>query len=137
ADRSQAGRRRQMSLSSAGFILAFLALAAVFFRVPTAGGRRALFAATNAVFLWLSVGNPPSWIALAAFLLSGFAVGRLLLRTHSRGLFTGYLLVMLAAFVVLKKYDVLALLLPGSILHHPIAVVGLSYMLFRQIHFLV
>ena len=50
-----------------------------------------------------------------------------------RVLFTLYLVLLVAAFIVLKKYE----FLPRSWLEHPISIIGLSYMLFRQIHFVV
>lgn len=126
-----------MSLSSAEFILALLLLAALFFRLPAGPARRGALIVANALFLWLSLPNVPTWIALALFLGSGWGTGRLLLRRPDGALLPIYLVVMIGVFAVLKKYDVLTYLLPPSILHHPIAVIGLSYMLFRQIHFLV
>jgi D-alanyl-lipoteichoic acid acyltransferase DltB (MBOAT superfamily) len=126
-----------MSLSSAEFVLAFLCLAAFFFRLPGAQARRATFTLASGAFLFLSVPNRPTWIALAIFLLSGWWVARLLLRRPNGALLPLYFVVLVAAFVVLKQYDVLHYVLPATVLHHPIAVVGLSYMLFRQIHFLV
>jgi D-alanyl-lipoteichoic acid acyltransferase DltB (MBOAT superfamily) len=126
-----------MSLSSAEFVLAFLCLAALFFRLPGAQARRGVLTLASAAFLWSSVPNGPTWIGLAVVLLSGWWVGRRLLQRPNGALLTGYLVALVAAFVVLKQYDVLHYLLPPSILHHPIAIVGLSYMLFRQIHFLV
>ena len=40
----------------------------------------------------------------------------------------------MAVFLVLKRYEFLKLLLPVSLLSHTLTVVGISYMLFRQIH---
>jgi len=42
-----------------------------------------------------------------------------------------------AGFMVLKKYTLAGLVLPAWITDHPIGAVGLSYVLFRQIHFVV
>jgi alginate O-acetyltransferase complex protein AlgI len=126
-----------MSVCSAEFIVAFLLLAAGFFRLPSDGSRRAALALANVAFLYLSVPNWGSWIALGIFVLSGYGVGRLLLRRPSGALFFGYLAAMVATFVVIKKYDVLTPILPVAVLHHALVVVGLSYILFRQIHFLV
>jgi D-alanyl-lipoteichoic acid acyltransferase DltB (MBOAT superfamily) len=126
-----------MSVCSVEFVLALLLFAALWFRLPAGGARRAAFAAASALFLAASLPDLASAAALALFVLSGFAVGRRLLRRPSRALFVAYVAALVAAFAVLKRYEVLAFFLPGALFHHPLAVVGLSYVLFRQIQFLV
>ena len=74
---------------------------------------------------------------LAGVLLSGYFAGLWLKAHPSKLLLAGYLVALLAAFVVLKRYAFLALFLPAWLMEHPISIVGLSYMLFRQIHFVV
>ncbi len=94
-----------------------------------------------------------SWAALAIFLGSGYLMARVLRRWPSHWLFSLYLVVLVAAFVVLKQYPVLGWVLPqvwgqslleslgmpirNGVLLHVIRILGLSYMLFRQIHVLV
>ena len=84
---------------------------------------------------------------------SGYAMALLLRRRPSTWLLSGYLTLLVAAFLVLKRYPVLDWVLPpallGSplvilgipirdgVLEHVVRITGLSYMLFRQIHFLV
>lgn len=126
-----------MSVCSVEFVLALLLFAALFFRLPTAGARRAAFAGASALFLWASLPDLASAAALALFVLSGWAVATQLRRRPSRALFTAYVVLLVAAFAVLKRYDALALLLPDALFRHPLAVVGLSYVLFRQLQFLV
>jgi D-alanyl-lipoteichoic acid acyltransferase DltB (MBOAT superfamily) len=91
--------------------------------------------------------------ALAVFLLSGYVVARALQRWPSGWLLSGYAAVLVAAFLVLKQYALLDWLLPPSFMQsalsrlgipiqdaalvHLIRILGLSYMLFRQIHVLV
>ena len=102
-----------------------------------------MLASTNAgILCWASLAGraPPvalTLAALAAFLLSGYMVVIWLQRTHSLALMAGYLTLLVAAFVYLKKYTFLDALLPTQLLTHAVPIVGLSYMLFRQIHFLV
>ena len=122
-----------MSVASAEFLVAVLLLSAFFFRLPSALLRRALLAACNVGFLALFLPNIQSTVALAIFLLSGYFAAILLQRHWSSVLFTAYLVSLVGVFVVLKKYE----FLPRSWLEHPISIIGLSYMLFRQIHFLV
>ena len=44
---------------------------------------------------------------------------------------------MVAAFLVLKKYEIIRPLIPASLWDLKVETIGLSYLLFRQIHFLV
>src|SRR5262249_9281196 len=126
-----------MSVCSVEFVLALLLFAALFFRLPTAGARRAAFAVASALFLAASLPDLASALALALFVLSGFVVAKRLRGRPGRALFTAYAVLLVAAFAVLKRYDALALLLPDALFRHPLAVVGLSYVLFRQLQFLV
>lgn len=122
-----------MSVASIEFLFAVLILSAVFFALRPAGVRRAVLAACNLGFLITFLPNVESAIALVVFLLTGYAAAILLQRRWSRFAFAGYLITLLFAFIVLKKYE----FLPLQWLTHPISIIGLSYMLFRQIHFVV
>jgi len=126
-----------MSFASLQFLVAFLLLSAVFFYLPTRQWRWALLAACNTIFLYLLVPNAESWIALGLFLLSGYSVAQVLRQWPSRILLSAYLVVLVAAFLVIRKYDLVTALLPKPLALHAIIIVGLSYMLFRQIAFLV
>lgn len=126
-----------MTVSGLEFLLLALAGSAIFFYIPTAGLRRAFIALCNAGFLYMLIPNGPTWAMLAAFLLTGYAVGCVLRARRSAWILTAYLIVMIAAFVWLKEYAFLHFILPVRLLNNPFAIVGLSYMLFRQIHFLV
>jgi D-alanyl-lipoteichoic acid acyltransferase DltB (MBOAT superfamily) len=119
------------------FLLALSLLSATLFRLPGARLRQAVLAACFAGFLYSQIPNPVSWIVLAAFLLSGYVCALVLRRRPSRALFATYIVVLVGVFALLKKYDFLSLMLPQRIFAHPVGIVGLSYMLFRQIHFLV
>ena len=74
---------------------------------------------------------------LALFILTGYGVACLLLRYPSRWLLAGYVGVMVVVFLWLKKYAFLVFFLPPALFEHPVNIIGLSYILFRQIHFLV
>ena len=91
----------------------------------------------NAGFLYLQMPNVKSAIALALFLLSGYLVALLLRKWPRRSLLAVYLVGLVAVFLVLRKYELVASYLPQSLAMHTLNIVGLSYMLFRQIHFLV
>lgn len=132
-----------MSVSSIAFITLVLLLGAIYFCVPGRTARQLIFASTNAgIFLWASyIGDqPPSaWtlLVLSAFLLSGYVVAVWLRRVPSAIGIGLYVALLTGTFVFLKKYTALELVLPSGWLNHPISIVGLSYMLFRQIHFVV
>lgn len=126
-----------MTVGSLQFLVPLLLLSAVFPWVPTVRARQVVLAVCNVGFFATFRPNAATWLALAAFVGSGYAVGAVLRRRPSSSLLGGYLVLLVAAFVVLKKYVFLGALLPPSLLAHAVAVVGLSYMLFRQIHYLV
>lgn len=126
-----------MNVASFEFVVAVLAGAAVFFQLRSAPWRQAAYALANAAILYLLVPNVSSAAALALFLASGYLVARILAARPSRALLTVYLVLLIVAFLVLKQYDVLRYVVPDNWLSHSVRIVGLSYMLFRQIHFLV
>lgn len=126
-----------MTVASLEFLLALWIGSAVFFHLPAGTARRAALLVANLVVLWLLLPNLASALFLAAFIATGFLVGESLRARPRRALFAIYLVLLLAAFVVAQKYAFLAAFASGRLLQHAIAVTGLSYMLFRQIHYLV
>jgi D-alanyl-lipoteichoic acid acyltransferase DltB (MBOAT superfamily) len=126
-----------MSFASIEFLVALLLLSTAFFYLPTQEWRQGLLAACNAAFLYLLLPNTASWVALGVFLLSGYAVARLLIKRPSNSLLSTYLVVLVAAFLVIRKYDLVTGHLPEPLAAHAVSIVGLSYMLFRQVQFLV
>ena len=126
-----------MSVISFEFVIPIIVLTGFFFYLPGTAWRRVAIVACNAAFLWLVFPDYRSWIAFGAFVLSGYFVGRVLERKRSGIILGIYLTLLVVAFMVLKRYALLWPLLPMSVLNFPIIVTGLSYLLFRQIHFLV
>jgi D-alanyl-lipoteichoic acid acyltransferase DltB (MBOAT superfamily) len=134
------------------FIAAMLAAAAVFFHLPATALRQGLWAAANFFVLWLVLPNLAYWIALAIFIGSGYATAQVLRLWPSRWLLSIYLILLVAAFVVLKQYAFLEFLpapldlatrgilgVPMRVgtAHQVVQIIGLSFILFRQIHVLV
>ena len=119
------------------FLLLVFTVAAVFFALPGAPARRLLFASISVGFLSTYLPNTMSWLVLLAFLLSGYGCAMLLRRWPRPIFLTTYLILLVAAFAILKRYDFVRWFVPDGILGLPVAIVGLSYMLFRQIHFVV
>ena len=126
-----------MPVNSLEFLIGVFFVAAVFPLARAAWLRRFLLASSTAIFLSTHVPNSSTWLALAAFLFSGYGMAVLVRRRPSPALVALYLFGLVAVFLYLQRYDFLALFLPDSLLRHPIGIVGLSYMLFRQIHFIV
>lgn len=141
------------NVSGIEFIAATLAAAGMFFYLPAIVLRQGLWAAANFLVLWLVVPNPASWIALAVFLGSGYVVAQALRARPSSWLLASYLVLLVAAFVVLRQYPIVGWVayvgqiadLPspwppswqvGNLLH-VVRIMGLSYIFFRQIHVLV
>jgi len=108
--------------------------AALFPWLGTVRLRQALFALCSAGFVYTLVPDAKTWIALGVFLASGYGVARMLQLHPSRWILATYITLLLAVFLVLKRYDFLVVLLPAPLFAHGIVLVGLSYLLFRQIH---
>ena len=123
-----------MNVCSIEFILLLLAASAVLFWLPTVHLRQAFLALLNFGFLYTQVPNVTDWMVLVIFLVSGYALACLLKSHPYRWLLAVYITALVAVFLVLKRYEFLKPLLPVSLLAHTVEVVGLSYILFRQIH---
>ena len=126
-----------MSFASLQFLVALLLLSAVFFYLPGLYWRQAILSGCNAIFLYLLIPNAASWAALGLFVLSGYGVAQLLRKWPNRIVLSAYMVALIAAFLVIRKYDLVTAHLPESLTVHAVSIVGLSYMLFRQIAFLV
>jgi alginate O-acetyltransferase complex protein AlgI len=126
-----------MSVASLEFLLCILLAPVVFVLLPGTRLKQLAFAACSVAFLFSYIPDLRSWAVLAVFLLSGYGCAILLRTRPSRVLFTTYLFFLIVAFAFLKKYVFLNALVPERMLNLRIEIVGLSYMLFRQIHFIV
>lgn len=126
-----------MTVGSLEFLLLLLVASAVFPFVPGVRPRQILLAAFNVGFLYLLIPNVDSWAVLGVFILSGFLAGIAFRAWPNRLGLLCYLIILVGVFLFLKKYGFLEYLLPAWLLTHPITIVGLSYTLFRQIHFVV
>jgi alginate O-acetyltransferase complex protein AlgI len=126
-----------MNVASVEYLVVLFLFAAIFFRLPGTRSRQLAFALGGAGFFLSNVLDPLSVLILICFVLTGYGCARLLLVRPSRWLFTAYLAVLVGAFAYLKQYAFLAPLFSQRFLGLHLELVGLSYMLFRQIHFLV
>src|SRR5262249_37888675 len=104
-----------MSFASLQFLVGLLVLSAVVFYLPGGQWRQGLLAICNAAFLYLLIPNAASWVALGLFLLSGYAAGHLLCKRPSHVLLSAYMIVLVAAFLVVRKYDLVTAYLPDSL----------------------
>jgi len=126
-----------LSIPSLEFLLGLFVLVAVFHGISSSASRRGLLTCCNLGFVWVTLPNLWSRAAIVLFALSGYAMGRVLLARPRTALLAMYTTLLVVVFMVLKKYELIGLLLPARVLENTIVAVGLSYMLFRQIHFLV
>lgn len=126
-----------MDIASFFFLIFLAVLAAVFQLIPGKAPRQGLLVAANAVFLFPFINNWQSWAGLAVFVVGGFIMVRLA-QARLRGLWlTLFIVGLVAAFLYVKSYDFLSLALSDRVLDHPIALIGISYMLFKLVHMLV
>jgi len=126
-----------MSIPSLEFLIVVLLLSTVFSWLQSAHLRRGLLSLLSAWFLVGIVPDSASAIGLGVFVLSGWLAAIALTRRPSSLGMAGYITLLVFAFVVLRKYELLRYFLPLWLLEHPIGIVGLSYMLFRQIQYVV
>ncbi len=130
-----------MSLSSQYFILGLLLLASFFFHIPSLRFRQVLLAACNAGFLATHLQGLGNWLVFSLFVLSGYALAVLVRglgsATARSRVIGAYVAILLLAFCYLKKYQFLVVILPWSAFANVFTIVGISYILFRQIHFIV
>ena len=126
-----------MSVCSIEFLLLLMFVSAGFFWLPGVRSRQVLLAFCNAGFLYSLVPNAVAWVALGLVIGTGYAITKVLLAHPRRSIFAAYLGLLLAAFLILKQYEFLKIFLPPALFERSVIVVGLSYMLFRQIHVMV
>ncbi len=99
--------------------------------------RRSFVTLCAALFLWLQSPDLVHILTLLAFVLSGYAAALWLAKRPSTALLAGYIVVLTAAFVILKGYDFLRLVGGDTLLAHGLNLIGLSFIFFRQIHYAV
>jgi alginate O-acetyltransferase complex protein AlgI len=122
-----------MSICSFDWVICFL-LASLVFPLFRSGLSRQCFLATcNVAFLVTLVPDVLGWITLCIFLTFGYLVAKMLEMDPRRWILITYLVVLIFAFLVIKQYAFVQALLPSMLFQRTIAVVGLSYFLFRQI----
>jgi len=126
-----------MSVVALEFLVPLLLSAAVFFHIPAARWRQIALAALNSLFLYFCIHQAASWALLGVLVVSGYLVAAALKSRPSGALLAGYVTALVAVFLVLRKYEILERILPAQIWNSSIETLGLSYLLFRQIHFLV
>jgi len=126
-----------MNVPSLQFLAAVFLLSATVICLPSVRLRQAVLALCNAGFLYLLIPNTASGFALGIFLLSGYGMARMLIKWPSYLVLSAYLIILIAVFLVIKRYEFITFYLPDVITAYELKIVGLSYILFRQIHFLV
>jgi D-alanyl-lipoteichoic acid acyltransferase DltB (MBOAT superfamily) len=126
-----------MSFASVEYLLALFLFASIFFQLSNRWLKQLAFGIASAGFYYSHTADFRSHITLLVLLSSGFACAKLLQIRPSRLVLALYLVALVAVFAVLKKYDLVKLALPARLLEINLEMVGLSYILFRQIHFLV
>lgn len=126
-----------MTVGSMPFFISLAVVAIAFQLAPRRLPRQALLIAANAAFLYPFVTNIPSWIGLAVFVFAGYAAVRIAQTELRKSGLTLLLVVLVGAFLVVKKYAFLGVFLPTDVLAHPLQIIGISYMLFKLIHMLV
>ena len=122
-----------MNVCSVEWVVCLLACSTVFFLAPNIRLRQVLLAACNFAFIATLMPNAAAWVGLAGFVGFGYVAAWVLRRFPRKIILVLYLVLLLSAFVVLKHYAFIKLLLPPVFFQKIIATVGWSYILFRQI----
>ena len=129
-----------MNILSPEFFLACCLAPPLFHLLPGKLPRQLFLSALNLTFLWTLMPfaqNRRSWVCLFLFVGGTYFI-LWLIRKFPSGLTAFFSIVgVLAAFLLVKKYTFLEGFVPKNIWDHQIAIIGLSYMLFRFIHVLV
>jgi alginate O-acetyltransferase complex protein AlgI len=123
-----------MSFTSPSFVLLVLAFVLLTNAFSTPRARSIVLAGASAVFIASYLESPLEIVPFGVFLLFGYASVEALRRSRSSALLVASLVVLLGAFVVLKRYSFFA---PAVRSPFPYLTVGLSYVLFRLIHLMV
>lgn len=126
-----------MNVSSLEFLAALFAGSAVYVTLRGLWLRRICLTLCNGLFLWWFLPDFATAATLAAFVLSGYVAARLLATRPSNFILAAYIAALTAAFVWLKRYAFLQLLPGEGLLAHTLDLVGLSFIFFRQIHYVV
>jgi D-alanyl-lipoteichoic acid acyltransferase DltB (MBOAT superfamily) len=130
-----------MEICSIGFLLACAGIVIVFHLLPVAGLRRFFLGVVNGLFLVPFVPNLQSWIWMVIFLGGTYGALALVRARPRRMLVWTTIVVVVALFVYVKRYSFIPAVVPvelwWAVWTEPMAVVGLSYMLFKFIHMLV
>lgn len=123
-----------MAFTSASFVGFVMAVVLLHSLMKTTLQRSLVSLGANLVFIASYVEDVGQLAPLAAFLLLGYLGMEACRRTRSSGAMWSFVLLVIAAFVFLKKYSFLgdALQLP-----FPYLLIGLSYVLFRMLHLMV
>jgi membrane protein involved in D-alanine export len=125
----------QVSLLSPAFF--GLALSAIILLSVLRGVARQLaFLALNLVFVWGLLLGPVGALSTLFFALLGYGLVQLAILKRRAGLTLG-LLLYVALFVYLRRYDFLHWVLPERLLPRALSTVGLSFLFFKVIHVMV
>ncbi|MDB6055862.1 MAG: hypothetical protein JWN25_3385 [Verrucomicrobiales bacterium] len=126
-----------MDLCSWTFILGLLGAAAIQPLLSTLVLRQGLLVLASAWFVSTFFQQPGPFFLFFGFIASGYLAGRIVAKRPAMAIIAGYLVLLVSAFLCLKNYSFLrALRIPPVNLTWS-SLVGLSYILFRQIHFVV
>jgi D-alanyl-lipoteichoic acid acyltransferase DltB (MBOAT superfamily) len=126
-----------LSATSLEFLIALFAGSALVTPLTALNLRRALLTVASALFVWV---QSPDWVnvlTLLGFVLSGYVAAQILAWRPSTWFMALYITVLTIAFIVLKRYAFLELVGGEGLLAHAIDLVGLSFIFFRQIHYVV
>ena len=125
----------QLSLLSPGFL--GLSLVAVLL-LPVLHGRtrQVAFISINLAFLAMVLLGPASTVAVILFALLGFALARAA-AGHRRDRLVAALVVLVALFVYLQRYEFLRFVLPDEAVPRFLVTAGLSFLFFKIVHVVV
>lgn len=126
-----------MNVCSIEWLLGLTLVSAVFSLLPSLRQRQGFFALCSFGFLSTQVAGLRAWGVLFLFLGTGFLVAKRLTIKPARRLIFFYLIILVMSFCYIKQYSFFKAFISLNFFPNGLIVVGLSYMLFRQIHLVV
>ena len=126
-----------MSFFSFYFLIFVAVLILVSYRCVTTRCRRLVLSLANLVFVLTYIPSLNSGLALAAFVLVSYGFLIAIRRWPGLPLPTLGIVLALLGLMLVKRYEFLRPLLPGSWLNHGLELIGISYMVFKWIQMAV
>jgi alginate O-acetyltransferase complex protein AlgI len=126
-----------MPLDSSNFVI-FIGCVLASFTLGGSQWRKTVILVASLYFLLAYIPNLETLVAFVAIIVGGYMMAQYARRAGGvNAAVILYIILAVGAFLILKKYQVVGLVLGSDWISHNVLLVGYSYILFRQIHVIV